>query len=281
MGNTDIIDAAEINMEQTLQPGVSFMLTAGGILLLTALIVMTVVIFKRWKGRFVPMLLGAIAYMIFVFIFANLTMSALLLIPSFDIAFDNNPVVYPLLYCILTAIGFTVARLLLGLMLTGRYERQGDIMLCGLGISLGDALLYGMSTITYVVVAMGVENLGLASLFVDMNAEEIITTYEGMATLFTTPSPVWFLYGVSAVLDVILCIVLMMVVYAAINDRIPKIWIFFSGIIQFAVALPFQVADTSSMTTSAIAFLIKLVFFVGSVGYIYKVLAKEFTYSEE
>ena len=71
-----------IDLTQTLPAGTSSMLSAGGILMLSAIIVLVVVIMKRWKARVMPGILGVIAYAVFVFIFANLATSALALIPS-------------------------------------------------------------------------------------------------------------------------------------------------------------------------------------------------------
>lgn len=83
-----------IDLTQTLPAGTSSMLSAGGILMLSAIIVLVVVIMKRWKARVMPGILGVIAYAVFVFIFANLATSALALIPSIDNTFYNNPATY-------------------------------------------------------------------------------------------------------------------------------------------------------------------------------------------
>ena len=71
-----------IDLTQTLPAGTSSMLSAGGILMLSAIIVLVVVIMKRWKARVMPGILGVIAYAVFVFIFANLATSALALITT-------------------------------------------------------------------------------------------------------------------------------------------------------------------------------------------------------
>lgn len=270
-----------LDLSRTLEAGVSTMLTAGGILLLSALIVMTVVIFKRWHGRIMPIVMGVIAYTIFVFIFTNLVMSALILIPSIDVAFENNQVAYAILYSIFSAIGLTIARVLVVQMMRERYERQGDVMLGGIGVSLGDAFLYGMTVLSYNVMAMGITNTGLESLFAGMTDEQMADTYSVIESLFTTPAPVWLVYGINAVLDVVLCITLMMVVYGAVMKKIPSIWIFYTGLFQCFMSMPLQVADSASLSAIMIAFLVKLVLFAGGMSYIYKVLAVQITYNED
>ena len=97
------------------------MLSAGGILMLSAIIVLVVVIMKRWKARVMPGILGVIAYAVFVFIFANLATSALALIPSIDNIFYNNPATYNIVYALFATAGFTAARVVTGYMLNERF----------------------------------------------------------------------------------------------------------------------------------------------------------------
>ena len=134
-----------IDLTQTLPAGTSSMLSAGGILMLSAIIVLVVVIMKRWKARVMPGILGVIAYAVFVFIFANLATSALALIPSIDNTFYNNPATYNIVYALFATAGFTAARVVTGYMLNERFERKGDVYLAGIGLSIGDSLLYGMT----------------------------------------------------------------------------------------------------------------------------------------
>ncbi|MDD3238870.1 MAG: hypothetical protein PHW47_02050 [Lachnospira sp.] len=271
-----------VDMNQTVDGSAVSMITAGGILLLSVLIVMTVVIFKRWHGRFMPMLLGAVSYAIFVFIFSNLGISALALIPSFDTAFENNPTSRLILYCILCAVGITIARVLVSMMLKERYERQGDVMLGGMGIGFGDALLYGMTAITNTVLALGVNNAGLESLLSTVDPADLVTTYESsFEPLFQTPALSWLICGVGASMDIVMSVLLMMVVFGAMKNCIPRIWILGSGIAQCLIFMPLQVVALTSTTGVMVAFLVKLVLFIAMAGYVSKVLVKEIVYVED
>ena len=77
-----------INLDAGIPAGAESMLSAGGILMLSAFIVLIIVVIKRWNGRFINVVAGIFAYSIFVFIFANLCMSVLSLIPSIDQIYD-------------------------------------------------------------------------------------------------------------------------------------------------------------------------------------------------
>lgn len=83
-----------INLDAGIPAGAESMLSAGGILMLSAFIVLIIVVIKRWNGRFINVVAGIFAYSIFVFIFANLCKSVLSLIPSIDQIFSYNTTAY-------------------------------------------------------------------------------------------------------------------------------------------------------------------------------------------
>lgn len=53
-----IVEEYGISLENGIPAGAENMLSAGGILLLSAFIVLTIVVIKRWNGRFVNVLIG-------------------------------------------------------------------------------------------------------------------------------------------------------------------------------------------------------------------------------
>ena len=190
-----------IDLTQTLPAGTSSMLSAGGILMLSAIIVLVVVIMKRWKARVMPGILGVIAYAVFVFIFANLATSALALIPSIDNIFYNNPATYNIVYALFATAGFTAARVVTGYMLNERFERKGDVYLAGIGLSIGDSLLYGMTAISYITWCTAIQAGQAQDMLAQLAAEEVTTTYETVSALFTT-HPFYGCYWVSTVFSI-------------------------------------------------------------------------------
>ena len=142
-----------INLDAGIPAGAESMLSAGGILMLSAFIVLIIVVIKRWNGRFINVVAGIFAYSIFVFIFANLCMSVLSLIPSIDQIFSYNTTAYTIIYSILSACGITLARYVLARFMNGRFERKGDIYLSGIGLAVGDGFLYGLTVLSSISIA--------------------------------------------------------------------------------------------------------------------------------
>ena len=87
-----------IDFSQTVNQGTVSMMMAGVILVLSVLIVLIIITAKRWKGRVIPMLLGLLAYVVFGFMFSQMFMSVIRLIPSVDQAFTYNSSSYIVIF---------------------------------------------------------------------------------------------------------------------------------------------------------------------------------------
>ncbi len=263
----------DFDMTQTLPSGLSPMITAGGILLLSVFIVFIIVTIKRWHGRFMPILLGAVAYLIFTFVFTNMLISLLMLAPGIDNVFTNNPMTYTIVYYIVATVGFTIARLIVGYMLKDRFEREGDIYMAGIGLGIGDSFLYGLTSITYLTWCTAINSAGMESTLNDAlsgaSQETIDQTLEMVSTLVTTPPVLWLLLGISCALDVVLGIVIMNVIFGAVKNDLPKWVIGLTMGAHFINALAFQLYDSQSLTSILIFFGIKLIVFAILVYYLW------------
>lgn len=271
-----------IDLTQTLPAGTSSMLSAGGILMLSAIIVLVVVIMKRWKARVMPGILGVIAYAVFVFIFANLATSALALIPSIDNIFYNNPATYNIVYALFATAGFTAARVVTGYMLNERFERKGRwSILQEAGLSTATAFLYGMTAISYITWCTAIQAGQAQDMLAQLAAEEVTTTYETVSALFTTPSVLWLLLGVNCILDMVLNIALMNVIFGVIKGNLAKWWYGVTAAVTFFAMISFQLYNQESVASIAVSFAVKLVIFAVTIYYTFRVAGKEIEYSDD
>lgn len=97
-----------INYDKTVSNATVSMISAGAILVISVLIVFLVLVIKRWKGRFIPLALGVLSYAVFGFMFSQLLMSVLSLIPNVDQSFTYNTNAYVVIYNILFATGLVL-----------------------------------------------------------------------------------------------------------------------------------------------------------------------------
>ena len=109
-------------------------------------------------------------------------------------------------------------------MLNERFERKGDVYLAGIGLSIGDSLLYGMTAISYITWCTAIQAGQAQDMLAQLAAEEVTTTYETVSALFTTPSVLWLLLGVNCILDMVLNIALMNVIFGVIKGNLAKWW---------------------------------------------------------
>lgn len=278
----------DIDFGQTVSSGAVSMLVAGAILVLSVLIVAIIITAKRWKGRVIPLLLGILSYVIFGFMFSQMFMSIIRLIPSVDMSFTYNSSSYIVVYNIVFAVGLAIARWFTVKLMADKYNRAGDVMLAGTGIALGDTvMMYGLSVLSYYVYAQAISASGLQKVVEDMlssglSAEEVMTEYTAnMAQLFNAPEPLWFIMGLATVLDIVLNIILCIVVYGSVKKQINYMLPYYAIIIQFVSNILFQVYNPYSLANIIILFTIKLVVVIGAILYTKQFIMKEIKYSDD
>lgn len=270
-----------INLDAGIPAGAESMLSAGGMLMLSAFIVLIIVVIKRFNGRFINVLTGVFGYSIFVFICGNLIMSALALIPSVDEAFTNNPTSYTIIYAILAAVGMTFARYTLSKLMTGRFERKGDVYLSGIGLAIGDGFLYGLTVISTMSIATAYNNMGLDTMIEGLTENDTQNFYETLSNLFTAPSYLWLLMGITFTMDIILSMALSATIHAYVKGAVSHMWASYVAIIQFASYISFQVFDYSSPVSIIICFVIKMIIDIAAIMYIFNVVVKEMKYVDD
>lgn len=278
----------DIDFGQTVSSGAVSMIVAGAILVLSVLIVAIIITAKRWKGRFVPLLLGVLSYVVFGFMFSQMFMSIIRLIPSVDMSFTYNSSSYIVVYNIVFAVGLAIARWFTVKLMTDKYNREGDVILAGTGIALGDAvMMYGLSVLSYYVYAQAISASGLQKVVEDMlssglSAEEVMTEYtSNMAQLFNAPELLWLIMGLATVLDILLNIILCMVAYGSVKKQINYMFPYYAIIIQFVSNILFQVYNPYSLVNIIILFAVKLVVVIGTILYTKQFIMKEIKYSDD
>ena len=277
-----------INYDKTVSNATVSMISAGAILVISVLIVLLVLVIKRWKGRFIPLALGVLSYVVFGFMFSQLLMSVLSLIPNVDQSFTYNTNAYVVIYNILLAAGFGIARWFTAKMMTDRYNRTGDVLMAGTGLAIGDTVItYALSMFTFFVYAQAISANGLEKFISDMfnsgmAESDVITLYtSNVSQLIDSPAILCFLMAVSAVLDIALNIMLFMVVYGVVKKQVNYMYAYYAIIAQFVSNIMFQLYNAFSLTNIIVLFIVKLVIVGGIALFIKQFIMKEIKYSND
>ena len=151
------------------------------------------------------------------------------------------------IYNILLAAGFGIARWFTAKMMTDRYNRTGDVLMAGTGLAIGDTVItYALSMFTFFVYAQAISANGLEKFISDMfnsgmAESDVITLYtSNVSQLIDSPAILWFLMAVSAVLDIALNIMLFMVVYGVVKKQVNYMYAYYAIIAQFVSNIMFQ-----------------------------------------
>lgn len=270
-----------MDLTRTLPENLEGMIAGGGMIALSVIIVMIIVIMKRWKGRIIPLLLGLVAYLIIVFMIPNLLISALALIPNISVAFEYNPTAYIIIYSALVAVASLAAKYMLSAMLLERYERKGDIYMAGIGLGLGDVALYAMTAISSYVWCLAIYNEGLEAAFAGMTEAEIASTYESIELLYSAPVIIWILFGLNAVMDMLVQFALTNVVYGAVKHQLNSNVYVITTVITFLSIISFQLYDEASIISIIICFAVKLLVCAAAMYYTFRIAAKSIEYVED
>lgn len=278
----------DINFDRVLPSGTVNMILAGAILVLSVLIVLTIVIFKRWKGRFLPLAAGLLSYAVFVFMFSEMFMSIIRLVPAVDQSFAYNPSSYVMVYNLAFIAGLGIARWFLVKLIFGRYDREGDIYIAGVGMAIGNGIMgYGLSILSSYVYAQAITSNGLEEALNGLveggySADQVVEQYNAFIDpLFTAPEVLWLILGVSAVLDIVVNILLVIVVYGVAKKQVNYMFAWYGMVVQFVTNILFQVYNPASLTNILILFTAKLVIVAALGFFVQRFVMKEISYSND
>lgn len=243
----------------------------GGMIIISALVVLIYIFLKRYRGRLVPLLAGLIGYIIFMGIGYNLAVTLLFTIPGMESSYEYNKAVITVIFMVIYVGLLTLGRIIFGKLLFTNYDQPGDVLNFGLGLGICDAVICAFSTLTLLIWASGINNTGMESLFKDFSEAEIISAYDTISSLFTSPGYFWVILGLSATIDIFVSCGMAILVYGVITKKLPVWWYAASAGMNLIIVLPFKLYDTSSALGILIPFGLKTIFFVGALFIIYKV----------
>lgn len=269
----DGFDLSMIDMTQTVPEGTISLINTGGMVILSVFIVLVFVFFIRYKSKIVPLILGILGYLIFIFMGSNLMIG---LLPEFARVNGKVGGIEICITSMIMTLFFTIARVCIANILNGRYDGPGDVLIAGLGLGIGDGAVYGITTLlTMSVLATSISQTGLEELLLNtgLSASEAVDLYiSTILPIINVPSAVWLLMGISLSMDMITNVGLMMINYGAVKGKLNSTWYWISAGINFAMFLPFTFnsANYSSVTEVVLLFGIKTIMFVAFILMIFR-----------
>lgn len=248
-------------MIKELPKGVEGVLIAGGIVLISTLFIILFLNIKKNKGKVVPIFIGAAGYIVFPVLGYNIVASLIMALPGVRDMYNDGVATVSVVLSIVTAVMFTLARLVVVKVMTiNDYTGKGNFYNAGIGISLGNIVIFGMSLISLVVWCNAINQEGLQGIFSSLPAEEVTSTWNSIEPLFTYHVAAWFVMALSYAIDILLYASLTWLDGCVAVGKLPKIWHLFGGLMNFAVILPFDLYEGSNLAGVVVPFAVKFVF---------------------
>lgn len=255
----DII--SQIDFTKELPGGVEGLLIAGGIVLISTLFIILFLNIKKNKGKVAPIFMGVAGYIIFPILGYNIVASLIMALPGVRDMYNDGVATVSVVLSIVTAVMFTLARLVVvKVMKINDYTGKGNFYNAGIGISLGNIVIFGMSLVSLVVWCNAINQEGLQGIFGSLPAEEVTSTWNSIEPLFTYHVAAWFVMALSYAIDILLYASLTWLDGCVAVGKLPKIWHLFGGLMNFAVILPFDLYDGTKIAGFVVPFVIKFIF---------------------
>lgn len=258
-----------VDSSLTIPQNTETMLAAGGIILLSIIIVSIIIFKTKWHASMLPLFIGLLAYGV-VFVAVQIITGFITVVPSVDIAVENNTQMLVALQTLLLAAGMVLARYAALKIVTTKHKQHGDIMMVGAGIGLGDGLMYGLTAISDYVMCTAFRVDGLEGVINGMAEAD----YKSMALLFDqltrSPSFLWLLMGLSVLVVYLSQIILIEPAYGVVKKELEPYWNVVTFVGYALVTMAFKLYDYKSVVQIEISFFVLLVFAVGLFYYVRK-----------
>lgn len=257
-------DLSMIDMTQTVPESTVSLINTGGMVMLSVFLILAFIFFVRYKSKIVPLLLGIFAYIIFIFMGAAMMTNML---PEFARPNGRAGGIEICITALIMTVFSAIARVCIANIMKNRYEGPGDALIAGLGFGVGDAAVYGFSTIMVLsVLATAINQTGLEELLLnsELPPSEAVELYiSTVLPLINVPPIVWLLMGISLSMDMIMNIGLMMINCGAASGRLNTVWYAVSAAINFVMLIPFTFNSTYYRTLfdALLPFGIKVIMF--------------------
>lgn len=258
-------------MTQTVASSVTGFLGAGGIIIVSVIFILAFIFIKRYKAKVIPLIMGILSYILFCFFGYAFVSTLIALIPGAIETFNNRPTIYIIVMLVVTVMMYSIARIVVSKLLYEKFDGVGDTLIAGLGIGLCEALLYGMTILTMITWSQAINSQGLETIFAGFDVAEVSTTYDSISDLLIAPGVMWLLLGISYAMNIIMNIGLFMIDTGVTKGKMPKWWYAVSITMNFAILLPFQLYNSSSLNSIIALFISKTCIFIFCMYIIYRI----------
>lgn len=269
-----MVEDIVVDYSKTLPENVTTYLEVAGVLLISCVFIFLFINIKKNKGQFIPVLAGILGFAIFGFMTYNMLVVAIVnLIPGIQDLYAENTNSIIVLLAIVQAAMLTVARMVMANLLdkSKRLNKPNSFNL-GIGIGIGNIVVYGITIITMIIWCTAIQQDGLEKIFSGLGDEaEIKSVYNSIVNVFDYKAEMWLALAVGYALDMIIQMMLTWLDACATLKKIPGVWHFIGCVINVITIVSFSIYDGTSYQGFLVPFTIKMLLTAAVVVIVLKV----------
>lgn len=223
-------------------------MTLAGVAAFASLVVSLFLLFKKYKAKFMPLIIGAICYFGFAYMFYMIIEAMLLSIPGAKEVIDKTIVTSiirsALPLGITSFMGIYVgSKVLFDNKSDNRFNTVQNALIFAVGFVFVSTIYIAFNYLTYVSVAQAINETGIDGLLAAMSdADE---TMEQMMVNMCNSSPLSYLVGgVSRVVVMLFEMAVCCVVFAVMKKGMKKSYLWIVAIMQVVFAFPQTIIET-------------------------------------
>lgn len=223
-------------------------MTLSGLAAFAMLVVAIILLLKKYKAKFMPMVIGAICYFGFAYMLYMIVTAALLSIPGAREAVDKTIVTSiirsALPLGITTFAGLYVGgKVLFGNKADERYHSVQNALIFAIGFTFVSTIYIAFNYLTYVSVAQAINETGIDGLLATMADDD--GTMESMMVNMCNSSAWSFLVGgLSRVVVMVFEMAICSLIYAVMKKGLDKKWMYIACVMQVVFTFPQTIIET-------------------------------------
>lgn len=258
-------------------------MTLAGVAAFASLVVSLFVLFKKYKAKFMPLIIGAICYFGFAYMLYMIVEAMLLSIPGAKDVVDKTIVTSiirtALPLGITSALGIYVGgKVLFANKTDNRFATVQNAMIFAVGFAFVTTTYVAFNYLTYVSVAQAINETGIDVLLAVMtDADESV---EQMMVNMCNSSPFSYLVGgLSRVVVLLFEMAVCTVVFAVLRKGMNKMYLWIVMAMQVVFAFPQTIIETGYKVNWYVSLLVEVVLAAVAI-YIAIKEAKPLTYGD-
>jgi hypothetical protein len=233
---------------------------AGGIILISVLIVAAAILMIRYSANILPAIAGLLIYMVLGVAGIEIVTMAISVIPVIGDFLIGSSVAF----CITRALIFALLVHLARWLVLKFSDRKGDMelgnaLIGGWGIALGQAIISGMDILYVSTLGNTINSYGMDELVSDMSAEEISNLIDAIKQVSDIPGTYFLFKGINCAVDVLFHIFAVVLLYAIVKKGLDKKWYLIVGALTFVMNLITLFYDYRAVSSYLALAFIKLI----------------------